>query len=210
MMAAIFQVPYQTMVTAPTMAAQMRPLRPPTAISFHSSQRALTHSTWPSAMPRMMSVTVCVPAMPPMLATMGMSAASAATFSMVPSKRLTTAAARNAVTRLMPSHTSRRRVDGNDAGENVFFVAQAGRGHDFVRGFFADDVHDVVDGDAAEQLALVVDHGGGHEVAVLEELRDFVRIGLGRDARRLRGRGCRRRIFPGLRSAGASARRVPR
>ena len=47
MMAAIFQVPYQTMVTAPTMAAQMRPLSPPTAISFHNSQRALTHSTWP-------------------------------------------------------------------------------------------------------------------------------------------------------------------
>jgi len=45
MMAAIYQVPYQTMVTAPTTAAQMRPLSPPTAISFHSSQRALTHST---------------------------------------------------------------------------------------------------------------------------------------------------------------------
>ena len=43
---------------------------------------------------------------------MGMSAASAATFSMVPSKRLTTAAARKAVTRLMPSHTRRRRVEG--------------------------------------------------------------------------------------------------
>ena len=42
---------------------------------------------------------------------MGMSAASAATFSMVPSKRLTTAAARNAVMRLMPSHSSRRRVE---------------------------------------------------------------------------------------------------
>jgi hypothetical protein len=63
-------------------------------------------------MPRMMSVTVCVPAIPPMLATIGMRAASAATFSMVPSKRLTTAAARNAVIRLMPSHTSAARVEG--------------------------------------------------------------------------------------------------
>ena len=63
-------------------------------------------------MPRMISVTVWVPAMPPIEATMGMSAASAATFSMVPSKRPTTAAARNAVARLMPSHTSRRRVEG--------------------------------------------------------------------------------------------------
>ena len=186
MMAAIFQVPYQTMVTAPTMTAQMRPLSPPTAISFHSSQRALTHSTWPSAMPRMISVTVWVPAMPPMLATMGMSAASAATFSMVPSKRLTTAAARNAVTRLMPSHTQAPARRREDAGEHVFLVAQTGRGHDFVRGFLADHVDDVVDRDAAEQLALLVDHRRRHEVAVLEQLRDVVRVGLGRDARAFR------------------------
>jgi hypothetical protein len=38
----------------------------------------------------MISVTVWVPAMPPIDATMGIRAASAATFSMVPTKRLTT------------------------------------------------------------------------------------------------------------------------
>ena len=35
------------------------------------------------------------------------------------------------------------------AREHVFLVAQTGRGHDFVRGFLADDVDHVVDGDAA-------------------------------------------------------------
>ena len=117
---------------------------------------------------------------------MGMSAASAATFSMVPSKRLTTAAAMNAVTRLMPNHTSRRRVEGMTPANTSSSSPQAGRRHDFVRGFFADDVDDVVDGDAAQQLAVLIDHGGGHQVAVLEELHHVVRIGFRRDARRLR------------------------
>ena len=111
-------------------------------------------------MPRMISVTVCVPAMPPIDATMGMRAASAATFSMVPSKRLTTAAARNAVDQVdaQPHQSAARR--GDDAREHVFFVAQAGRGHDFVRGFLADDVDDVVDRDTAQQLAGGIDDGG--------------------------------------------------
>ena len=37
-----------------------------------------------------------------------------------------------------------------------------------MRGFFADDVHHVVDRDAAEQLAMLIDDRGVHQVAVLE------------------------------------------
>src|SRR3990167_874913 len=74
-------------------------------------QRALADPTCPSAMPRITSVNVWVPAMPPMLATTGISTASATTFSSVCSNRPTTADARNAVARLMPSQTARRRVE---------------------------------------------------------------------------------------------------
>ncbi len=47
MMPAIFQVPNQNVVMTPMTAAQMRPFRPPTAISLNSSQRALLHSNLP-------------------------------------------------------------------------------------------------------------------------------------------------------------------
>ena len=102
----------------------------------------------------MISISVCLPAMPPMLATIGISTASATTFSIVASNRPTTFAARNAVARLMPSQTARRRALGTHAGEHVLVLVEAGHAHDRVLGFLADDVDDVVDRDAAEQLAV--------------------------------------------------------
>ncbi len=62
-------------------------------------------------MPRMTSVRVWVPAMPPMLATMGISTARATTFAMVSSKMLITAAAMNVVRRLTPSQRARLFTD---------------------------------------------------------------------------------------------------
>ncbi len=70
---------------------------------------------------------------------------------------------------------------GEDAGEHVLILAEAGHAHDRVIGFLADDVDDVVDGDAAEQPALASHNGGGHEVAVFEQLGYFARRGLGRN-----------------------------
>ena len=57
------------------------------------------------------TVSVCVAALPPMPATIGMNTASAVTCSMVPSKSATTDAATNAVTRLIASHGRRFRSD---------------------------------------------------------------------------------------------------
>ena len=54
-----------------------------------------------------------MPAMPPMDATMGMSTASATTFSIVPWNRLMTPEAMKAVSRLMPSQTARRGAERN-------------------------------------------------------------------------------------------------
>ncbi len=104
------QVPNQSQVATATAVAQTTPLSAPTASSLKKSQRAFEDCTWPSAMPRMMSVTVCVPAMPPMLATTGIRTASATTFSIVASNRPTTHEASSAVNRLMPSQSARRRA----------------------------------------------------------------------------------------------------
>ena len=61
-------------------------------------------------MARITRVRVWLPAMPPMLATIGISTARATTFSRVSSNRLITAEAARAVSRLMPSHSARRRT----------------------------------------------------------------------------------------------------
>ena len=64
-------------------------------------------------MPRTMTVSVCVAALPPIPATTGMNTASAGTCLIVLSNSATTEAARNAVTRLTSSHGSRLRSDSH-------------------------------------------------------------------------------------------------
>ncbi len=59
---------------------------------------------------RTATVMVCVPALPPIEATMGISTASATICSMVASNRLITSEARMAVARLARSQVKRRRV----------------------------------------------------------------------------------------------------
>ena len=81
-----------------------------TRISLYINDLELLGPTCPRASPRIMMVRVWLPAMPPILATMGISTASATTFSSVPSYRPMTQEARNAVARLMPSQTARRRA----------------------------------------------------------------------------------------------------
>ncbi len=55
-----------------------------------------------------------------------------------------------------------------------------------MRGFFANDVDHVVDRDSSQQLARGIDHGGRHQVTVLEQARHFVGIRVRGDARRSR------------------------
>ena len=88
---------------------RLKPFISATRSSFHSSTRTLDAPTWPSARPRTISASTCVPALPPMPATIGISTASATIFSIVPSNWPTTLAARNAVPRLIASQSRRRR-----------------------------------------------------------------------------------------------------
>ena len=56
-----------------------RPLPRPISASLASAFRALPHDNSPSARPRTITVSVCVAALPPMPATIGMKTASAVT-----------------------------------------------------------------------------------------------------------------------------------
>ena len=110
--------PNQSCATPATTAAHSTPLSRLIIISRKSSGLALSQLTCPSAKPRTIKVNVWVPAMPPMLATTGISTASATTFSSVASKLPITHEAKNAVIRLIPNHSARRR-DAAQIGANI-------------------------------------------------------------------------------------------
>src|SRR5690606_19781509 len=94
--------PNHSNATAPTSRPISRPLISATRSSFHSRIEALLGPTWPRARPRTIRVSTWTAALPPMPATIGISTARATIFSMVASNWPITAAARNAVSRLMP------------------------------------------------------------------------------------------------------------
>src|SRR5690606_23752192 len=111
------QLPNQASATSPTSPPISRPLINATRSSFHSRMLALLAPTWPRAMPRTIRVSTCTAALPPMPATIGISTASATICSMVASNWPITPAATNAVSRLMPSQTTRPRT-ARGTGEN--------------------------------------------------------------------------------------------
>ena len=91
------------------MPPQMSPLTTATPSSFTKSWRALVTVICPRATARTIMVMVWLPELPPMPATMGISAASATSFSIEPSKAPITREAMKAVTRLIASQDQRLR-----------------------------------------------------------------------------------------------------
>ena len=88
-------------------AANRMPFSTATASSRRTKLAAASRSIWRSASARTATVTVWVPALPPMEATIGISTASATIRSMVASNSPITAEARMAVSRLISSHELR-------------------------------------------------------------------------------------------------------
>ena len=110
-MVARIQSPVQKPTTIDVSRPLAAPLKKPTNTSFQIGRHPVDQSTSPSASPRTKTVRVCVPAFPPIPATIGMNTASTAHFAMVAWNKLTTQEARNAVPRLMASHGKRIRND---------------------------------------------------------------------------------------------------
>ena len=104
-------LPYQRKAMAATMIENMMPLSMPTASSLRKMAIVLRALTCPVAMPRIISVSVWVPAMPPMLITTGNNTASSTNSSRVGSKAYNTTDANRAVIRFTPNQTQRRRAD---------------------------------------------------------------------------------------------------
>ena len=93
--------------TTPAIMANNKPLMRPTNISRSAKRVADCVLNSCIAIARTATVTVCVPALPPIEATIGMSTASATMVSSVLSKRPITIEARTAVNRFNKSHPAR-------------------------------------------------------------------------------------------------------
>ena len=85
------------------------PFITPMASSLRSRKRTLPRFSCESARPRITSATVWLPVLPPMVATIGINAASAASWAIEPSNAPTTREAMNAVSRFSPSQVQRLR-----------------------------------------------------------------------------------------------------
>ena len=133
---------------------------------------------------RTATVMVCVPALPPIEATIGISTASATICSMVASNRLITREARMAVTRLASSQVKRCLVVRHtEFGHQL--AGHAAHPQNVFRGFFLHHLDHVVGGNHADQPAAAVDDGRGGEIVALELARHRLLIGLDRN-----GDGC--------------------
>ena len=100
-------LPYSHHASTPSSPPQAMPLNRATPSSFFSKRFMAEGSTWPMAIARTIIVVVWLPELPPMPATMGISAASATSFSIEPSNRPITREATKAVTRFTASQAQR-------------------------------------------------------------------------------------------------------
>jgi hypothetical protein len=105
-----------------------------------------------------MTVSVCVAALPPMPATTGMKTASAGT-SLIALEQRDDRRGENAVDEvdLQPRHALAQRLAARR--EHAIVAGDAGQAVDVLGRLVLDDVDDVVDGDDADQLVLLVDDG---------------------------------------------------
>ena len=136
---------------------------------------------------RTATVMVCVPALPPIDATIGISTASATICSMVASNRLITSEARIAVPRLTNSQVKRCLVVCHtEIGDRL--AGHAAHPQDVLRRLLLHDLDHVVGGDHPDQPAVGVDHRRRGEIVALELARHLLLVGLDRRSDGCRGR----------------------
>ena len=176
--------PDHAQAMTPNRPAKSIPLKTPTKISLESTRQALALVNSFIANARTATVSVCVPALPPIDAAMGIRTARMTICWMVASKRPITADASSAVRRFRkePGETGSA---GRDDGVVKIVFPYAAEAHDILLGLLLDNVEDIVDHDHADQPVGRIDHGRGHEVLLSEHVRDLLLIHLQRDGKRL-------------------------
>ena len=169
----------QAAATAPMITAKPRPLRTPTNNSRRTTAPRWRRQDRGWRCARTATVMDCVPALPPMLATIGISTASATIFSIEPSNWLITQRGQQRGHRLASSQGKRLRTMVQTESDKLLVAADAAQRLDVLFGLLLDDVDDVVEGEDADQLVAVVHHRCGNQVVALEHARHLLLV-LGR------------------------------
>ena len=125
---------------------------------------------------RTATVMVCVAALPPWLATIGASTASATIFCNSPSNRPSTEEARNAVARLTSSQLKRLLAMVQTESDSSSSRLHAAERLDVLFGLLLDHVDDVVERDHADHAIVVVDHRRRDQVVALELPRHLLLV----------------------------------
>ena len=125
---------------------------------------------------RTVTVMVWVPALPPMLATIGISTASATILAIEPSKLLITQADSSAHEQVREQPGKPALDDGPDRVGEFLLAAHAAERLDVLLGLLLDHVDDVVEGDDADQPVVVVDDRRRDQVVALEQARDLLLV----------------------------------
>ena len=160
----------------PVITAKATPLTSPTSTSRRMMRPAFALDSSRVASARTATVMVCVAALPPWLATIGASTASATIFCNSPSNRPSTEDARKAVARLTSSQLKRPRAMVQTGSDNSSSRLHAAQRLDVLLGLLLDHVDDVVEGDHADQPVALVDDRGGDQIVALEHARHLLLV----------------------------------
>ena len=145
-------------------------------------RRVFDSVSWLVASARTATAMVWVPALPPTLATIGVSTASTTSFSIVGSNAAITEEADHRGAEIGDQPARAGLVGFEDRLVDVA-IAGARQQQRVLAGLFLDDVDDVVDGDDADQPPGFVDHRGGDQRVFLELQRHFLLVHGDRDQR---------------------------
>ena len=182
------EFPLQSSTPMPVVAAIASPLMMPTRISLNSTRNQWRVEISRSARPRIVTASAWAPALPDCPATTGNSTASAVNCAIVDSNSPTTAAARNAVARLICSHGKRLRTANCGSRQRALLAAGADHHLDVDRRRFLEGLQQRVVADRADQPAVNVDDGQHVELEVAQLLRDLLAIVERRHGRARRAR----------------------
>ena len=151
------------------------PLQIPTSASRPISRQVLPALSCWVASARTVTVSVCVPALPPRPATIGNSMARMAIRSIVIFEQADHGGGEEGGDEIDEQPRASEPHDRKHALGNLL-VADAGEALDVLVRLLLDDVDDVVDGDHADQAARLVDHADREKVVALEEARHVLLV----------------------------------
>ena len=141
----------QATAATPVMTAKASPLTRPTIPSRITTRNALLEPSSRVASARTATVMVWVAALPPWLATIGASTASATIFSQLALEQAEHGGRQEGGGEIDQQPVEAARGDGPDVVGQFFVAGDAAERLEVLVGLFLDDVDDVVDGDDADQ-----------------------------------------------------------